>query len=79
MYCSCPSLPLQRLSLARCAETGVEFGEALQYAMGFAGNDPALSNTRRNKFLMSEQLRASGGALPSLSIDRCWPSLHSSV
>jgi biotin carboxylase len=51
------------LTLLGCTpgcETGVELGDAISEALGLPGNGTKLSDMRRNKFLMQEQVRKAG-------------------
>jgi hypothetical protein len=50
-------------------ETGVEIADSLAKLLGLAGNDPATSRLRRDKYRMHEKLRSVG--LSSLRQGRC--------
>lgn len=54
------NLPLEIQAVIPGCETGVEVADALAAALQVRGNDPGLSEARRDKFCMGEQVRRHG-------------------
>ena len=60
MLVSLKALPYPVIALIAGAETGVELADQLSERMGLITNGTALSEARRNKFVMGETIRAAG-------------------
>ena len=60
MLKSLKALPFPVIALIAGAETGVELADQLSERMGLITNGTALSEARRNKFVMGETIRAAG-------------------
>ena len=60
MLKSLKDLPAPVIALIAGAETGVELADQLSERMGLTTNGTALSEARRNKFVMGETIRAAG-------------------
>ena len=54
------ALPAKMVAVLAGAETGVELADQLSERMGLMTNGTALSEARRNKFVMGETIRAAG-------------------